>query len=43
MQTKLMALLVLGAKLVIMPDTDRFALIEQPKEFTKIVEDLLGS
>lgn len=41
-QTKLMALLIPGAKLVIMPDTGHFALFEQPKEFTTIVEDFLA-
>ena len=42
-QTKLMALLIPGAKLVIMPDTGHFAMFEQPAEFNKIVLDFLGS
>jgi pimeloyl-ACP methyl ester carboxylesterase len=42
-QTKLMALLIPGAELMIMPDTGHFALFEQPEEFTQIVLDYLGS
>ena len=42
-QTKLMALLIPDAELVIMPDTGHFALFEQPEEFTKIVLDFLDS
>ena len=42
-QTKLMALLIPGAELKIMPDTGHFALFEQPEEFTKIVLDYLDS
>jgi pimeloyl-ACP methyl ester carboxylesterase len=40
-QTKLMALLIPGATLVIMPDTGHFALFEQPEEFARIVVDFL--
>lgn len=42
-QTKLMALLIPNAELVIMPETGHFALFEQPEEFTKIVLDYLDS
>jgi pimeloyl-ACP methyl ester carboxylesterase len=42
-QTKLMALLIPGAQLVLMPDTGHFAMFEQPAEFNKIVLDFLGS
>lgn len=42
-QTKLMALLIPGAELKIMPDTGHFALFEQPEEFTQIVLDFLDS
>ncbi len=42
-QTKLMALLIPGAKLVIMPDTGHFAMFEKPAEFNKIVLDFLGA
>ena len=42
-QTKLMALLIPGAELEIMPDTGHFALFEQPEEFARIVLDYLGS
>lgn len=42
-QTKLMALLIPGAELKIMPDTGHFALFEQPEEFTRIVLEYLGS
>jgi len=42
-QTKLMALLVPGAELVIMPDTGHFAAFEQPEEFARIVLDYLRS
>lgn len=41
-QTKLMALLIPGAKLTIMPDTGHFAMFEQPAEFNKIVMDFLA-
>ena len=42
-QTKLMALLIPGAELLIMPDTGHFALFEQPEEFARIVLDYLAS
>jgi pimeloyl-ACP methyl ester carboxylesterase len=42
-QTKLMALLIPEAELVIMPDTRHFALFEQPEEFSRIVLDFLAS
>jgi pimeloyl-ACP methyl ester carboxylesterase len=42
-QTKLMALLIPGAQLVLIPDTGHFAMFEQPAEFTKIVTDFLAS
>ena len=42
-QTKLMALLIPGAELVIMPDTGHFAAFEQPEEFARIVLDYLAS
>jgi len=42
-QTKLMALLIPGAELVIMPDTGHFAAFEQPEEFARIVLDYLRS
>jgi pimeloyl-ACP methyl ester carboxylesterase len=42
-QTKLMALLIPGAELVIMPDTGHFALFEQPEEFSRIVLDFLAA
>lgn len=42
-QTKLMALLIPGAELVLMPDTGHFAMFEQPEEFNQIVLDYLGS
>lgn len=42
-QTKLMALLIPNAKLVIMPDTGHFAMFEQPAEFNRIVLDYLAS
>ena len=42
-QTKLMALLIPGAELVLMPDTGHFAMFEQPEEFNRIVLDYLGS
>jgi pimeloyl-ACP methyl ester carboxylesterase len=41
-QTRLMALLIPNATLVIMPNTGHFALIEQPAEFNQIVESYLG-
>lgn len=42
-QTKLMALLIPGAELVLMPGTGHFAMFEQPEEFNQIVLDYLGS
>jgi pimeloyl-ACP methyl ester carboxylesterase len=42
-QTKLMALLIPGAELVIIPDTGHFAMMEKPDEFNRIVLDFLGS
>jgi pimeloyl-ACP methyl ester carboxylesterase len=42
-QTKLMACLIPGAKLEIMPDTGHFALFEQPAEFAHITVDFLKS
>jgi pimeloyl-ACP methyl ester carboxylesterase len=42
-QTKLMALLIPEAELVIMPDTGHFAMMEKPDEFNRIVLDFLGS
>lgn len=42
-QTKLMALPIPNAKLVIMPDTGHFAMFEQPAESNKIVLDFLES
>lgn len=41
-QTKLMALLIPGAELTIMPDTGHFALFEQPAEFAEITLGFLG-
>ena len=41
-QTKLMWLLIPGAELALMPDTDHFALFEQPEEFSQITLDFLG-
>ena len=41
-QTKLMALLIPGAELNLMPDTGHFALFEVPDEFQQIVLDYLG-
>lgn len=41
-QTKLMALLIPGAELVLMPDTGHFAMFEQPEEFNQIVLEYLG-
>ena len=40
-QTKLMALLIPGAELTLMPGTGHFAMIEQPEEFNQIVLDSL--
>lgn len=40
---ELMASLIPGAELVIMPDTGHFALFEQPAEFVRIVEEFLAS
>jgi pimeloyl-ACP methyl ester carboxylesterase len=40
-QTKLMALLIPDAELIIMPDTGHFALFEQPEEFAQIVINYL--
>jgi pimeloyl-ACP methyl ester carboxylesterase len=42
-QTKLMALLIPGAKLVLMPDTGHFAMFEQPDEFNRVVMEFLAS
>jgi pimeloyl-ACP methyl ester carboxylesterase len=42
-QTKLMALLIPGAELVLMPGTGHFAMFEQPDEFNQIVMDYLAS
>ena len=42
-QTKLMAELIPGAELVLMPDTGHFAVFEQPEEFSRIVLDYLAS
>jgi pimeloyl-ACP methyl ester carboxylesterase len=42
-QTKLMALLIPGAELMIMPDTGHFAMFEQPEEFNQIVLDYLAA
>jgi pimeloyl-ACP methyl ester carboxylesterase len=42
-QTKLMALLIPGAELVLMPGTGHFAMFEQPEEFNQIVMDYLAS
>lgn len=42
-QTKLMALPILAAKLVLMPATGHVPMFEQPAEFNKIVLDYLGS
>jgi pimeloyl-ACP methyl ester carboxylesterase len=41
-QTKLMALLIPGAELNLMPDTGHFAMFEQPEEFIGIVEAYLA-
>lgn len=41
-QTKLMALLIPGAELTLMPGTGHFAMFEQPEEFNQIVLDYLG-
>ncbi len=41
-QTKLMALLIPNAELVLMPDTGHFAMFEQPEEFNRIVLEYLG-
>ena len=37
----LLALLIPGAQLVLMPDTGHFAPLEQPAEFNRIVRDYL--
>lgn len=42
-QTKLMALLIPGAELNLMPDTGHFAMFEQPDEFIGIVEAYLAA
>ncbi len=42
-QTKLMALLIPGAELVLMLGTDHFAMFEQPDQFNQIVMDDLAS
>jgi len=41
-QTKLMACLVPGSSLDLMPDTGHFAMFEQPAEFNEIVLDYLA-
>jgi pimeloyl-ACP methyl ester carboxylesterase len=40
--TELMASLIPGSDLILMPDTGHFALLEQPEEFNQIVLDYLG-
>jgi pimeloyl-ACP methyl ester carboxylesterase len=42
-QTKLMALLIPGAELEIIPDTGHFAMMEKPDQFNQIVRDFLDS
>lgn len=42
-QTKLMALLIPGAELALMPDTGHFAMFEQPAEFLQIVTTYLAA
>jgi pimeloyl-ACP methyl ester carboxylesterase len=42
-QTKLMALLIPGAELKLIPDTGHFAMFEQPEEFVSIVEAYLAA
>jgi pimeloyl-ACP methyl ester carboxylesterase len=42
-QTKLMALLIPGAELNLMPGTGHFAMFEKPDEFNQIVLDYLAS
>ncbi len=42
-QTKLMALLIPGATLTLMPDTGHFGMFEQPVEFNTIVAQYLGA
>ena len=42
-QTKLMALLIPKAELVLMPGTGHFAMFEQPEEFNRIVKEFLDS
>ena len=42
-QTKLMALLIPDAELVLMPGTGHFAMFEQPEEFNRIVEEFLDA
>jgi pimeloyl-ACP methyl ester carboxylesterase len=42
-QTKLMAELIPGAELVLMPGTGHFAFLEQPEEFNRIVTDFLNA
>ena len=42
-QTKLMALLIPGAELNLMPGTGHFAMFEQPAEFNQIVLDYLSA
>jgi pimeloyl-ACP methyl ester carboxylesterase len=42
-QTKLMALLIPEAELVLMPGTGHFAMFEQPEEFNRIVEEFLDA
>ena len=40
--TRLMATLIPGSTLTIMPDTGHFAMFEQPDEFNTIVESYLA-
>lgn len=42
-QTKLMALLIPGAELILMEGTGHFAMMEQPDEFNRIVMDYLAA
>jgi len=42
-QTKLMALLIPGAEIILMPGTGHFAMFEQPEVFNQIVLDYLAS
>jgi pimeloyl-ACP methyl ester carboxylesterase len=42
-QTKLMAELIPGAELILMPGTGHFAFLEQPEEFNRIVTDFVSA